>query len=188
MVRMSVVKLAKPLKAVRISNGSEAAGLTSLDGQDKAEHTVSLTELESQKQLYSNVCLALEEVAARLNQLYDEIFAQHNEAIAKLSIEIARKVLMQNISEGDYQIESIIKETLKGAPEGSDMTVRLNPQDLADLRQLQNTGSMALDGIELAEDANIGRGECVIESSKGIVKFLIEDHLEQITKALVKTE
>lgn len=146
-----------------------------------------MEELEAQIRVYRDLCLALQDVVARLNQLHDEIIAGHHEAIARLSVEIARKVLMRNISDGDYEMELIIKEALKNAPQGAGVVVRLNPQDLADFRKLHDADQPALLGVELTADASIGRAECVVESSKGIIKLLIDEHLEQISKALVKT-
>lgn len=188
---MLAVQLAKPLSTVRIIGGSsgksgaEVADIIAQSGA--AEQDALIRELEQQKRLYQEVCAALQDAVLKLNQLNDQIFAGHNEAIARLSVEIARKVLMRNVSDGDYEIESIIKEALKSVPESTGMVVRLNPEDLANLQQLQQAGDTSLSGIKLAADAEIGRAECVVESSKGVIKLLIEDHLDQISKALVKT-
>ena len=190
MPSMPVVHLAKPLSTVRILNGSSGKARSAAINEPQtaaAQQVASAQESEMQKHAYNDMYAAIQDVVTRLNQLYDEIFAGHNEAIAKLSVEIARKVLMRNISDGDYEIESIIKETLKNVPESSGLVVRLNPQDLTDFQKLQDEGNTTLSGIELVADAAIGRAECVVENSKGIVKLLIDEHLEQIGKALAKT-
>lgn len=187
---MTNVHLAQSLKAVKIlTDYPGVGGVTTLDtaGRSVPSEHVATGALEDQKRLYHDACLAIQEVGARLNQLYDEVFAGHHEAIARLSVEIARKVLMQNISEGDYEIELIIKEALKSAPETSGTVVHLNPQDLADFQKLQEAGQVTLSDVKLEADETIGRAECVVESPKGIIKLLIDEHLEQISKALVKT-
>ena len=187
----TIVHLTQPLKAVRILTDYHGQGDAEISGKvDRSvpsEDIASKVTLEDQKRLYHDACLAVQEVSARLNQLYDEVFAGHHEAIARLSVEIARKVLMQNISEGDYEIELIIKEALKSAPETSGTVVHLNPQDLADFQKLQEAGQVTLSDVKLEADETIGRAECVVESPKGIIKLLIDEHLEQISKALVKT-
>lgn len=149
--------------------------------------TISVDAMETQKRLYQEVCLTLREVAARLSQLYSEVFGSHHEAIARLSVEIARKVLMRNVSDGDYEMESIIKEALKNVPESADTVVRLNPKDLADVQKLQGADQAAFSQVELVADETVGQAECVVENSKGMIKLLIDEHLEQISKALVKT-
>ena len=124
---------------------------------------------------------------AKLNQFYDKLYAGHSEEIARLSVEIARKILMQKVENGDYEIESIIKEALKNTPGGQDVTVHLNPEDIETCQkaQQQEPGGV-LTGIKLIPDSNIGRAECLLESPKGIVKSLIDDNLERICKALEK--
>lgn len=180
---MPVVQLSKRLRAVTLVSGTAAAAAR----QRQAEQTASLQETQAQKQLYRDACAALQQAAARLNQLCDEMVAGHNEAIARLSVEIARKVLMRNITDGDYRIEAIIKEALQSVPESAGATVRLNPRDLADVQALQAAGDPSLAGIKLIADPDIGRAECVVESPRGMIKLLIDEHLEQISQALGKT-
>ena len=187
------VHLERPITSARILDGyssnAESSVTDSMNPAANTERIKLIEDLEVQKSLYSEACQALQGLVAKLNQIYDEIFTGHKEEIAKLSVEIARKILMQKIQDGDYEIESIVKETLKNAPTRQDLVVHLNPEDLADCQKAQqddNGGTLA--GVKLVADANIGRAECVLESPKGIIKSLIDEHLEQIGKALKKTE
>ena len=124
---------------------------------------------------------------AGLNQFCDKMYAGHREEIARLSVEIARKILMQKVENGDYEIESIIKEALSKAPGGQDVIVHLNPEDIEKCQKAQQDQSGGvLAGIKLIPDPNIGRAECLLESPKGIIKSLIDDNLERIGKALEK--
>jgi flagellar biosynthesis/type III secretory pathway protein FliH len=180
---MPVVQLNRAIGVVTLVSGAAATAAR----QRAAEQTASLQETQAQQQLYRDACTALEQAADRLNQLYNEMVAGHNEAIARLSVEIARKVLMRNITDGDYRIEAIIKEALQSVPESAGATVRLNPQDLSDVQALQTAGDPSLAGVKLIADPAIGRAECVVESPKGMIKLLIDEHLDQISKALGKT-
>ena len=188
----SMIHLAGPINTVSIINdycGQEVPEVQETISQPvSAGPAASTADLELHQQRYHEMSLMLQEVVGKLSQLYDDVFAGHHEAIARLSVEIARKVLMQNVSEGDYEIEAIIREALKSAPESSGMVVRLNPQDLADFQKQQEQDDTTLSGIELVADATIGRAECVVQSPKGIIKLLIDEHLEQISKALIKAE
>jgi flagellar biosynthesis/type III secretory pathway protein FliH len=187
------VNLSKPIKSVRILDGyssnAKSSVTNSMNPAANTERIKLIEDLEVQKNLYSEACRTLQGLVAKLNQIYDEIFTRHKEEIAKLSVEIARKILMQRIQDDDYEIESIVKETLKNAPTRQDLVVHLNPEDLADCQRAQqdaNGGTLA--GVKLVADQNIGRAECVLQSPKGIIRSLIDEHLEQIGKALTKTE
>ena len=150
---------------------------------------ILMQDLEAQKAAFSQACQTLNGVIAKLNQFYDKVYVEHKEEIAKLSVEIARKILMQKVEDGNYEIESIIKEALKNAQGHQDVVVHLNPEDLAKCQKAQqDEPSGTLAGIKLVSDPNIGRAECVLENPEGIIKSLIGENLERIGKALKKAE
>jgi flagellar biosynthesis/type III secretory pathway protein FliH len=176
--------LEKPIVSVKIEDGKEAEQITtqsqagSLSGDSKAQNAA-----------LSQTCRTLNSVVDKLNQFYDKLFSEHKEEIAGLSVEIARKVLVQQVQNGDYEIESIIKEALKNAPTRQDVVVHLNPQDhILCQKAQQDEPNGALAGIKFVSDPNIGRAECLLETPKGIVESLIEEHLERIGNALKKAE
>ena len=81
--------------------------------------------------------------------VYEKMIVEHRQAIAKLAVEIARKILAQKVKDGDYQIESIIQEALNNSPTRQDVVVRLNPQDLARCQQMQQQGEGAVGGRQI---------------------------------------
>ena len=187
------INLVKPIKSVRILHGYQSSEDPSFsDSMNLTANTeqIKLMEgLKAQKKLYAEAYKTLQSIITKLNQLYDGIFAEHKKEIAELSVEIARKILTQKITDGDYEIESIVKEALKNAPTHQDLVVYLNPHDLAAYQKTQHDGADGiLAGIKFVADQNIGRAECVLESPKGIIKSLINEHLEQIDKALKQVE
>lgn len=186
------VNLSKPIvSAIILDNYSEGmgAGLSARDSGSSGEQ-ILMQDLEAQKALFSQSCRTLKSVVARLNEFCDKLFSEHKEEIAKLSVEIARKVLMQKVQEGDYEIESIVKEALKSAPERHDVVVHLNAEDFAQCEKAQQnekTGN-SLAGVKFVSDDNIGRAECMVETPRGVIESLIEEHLERIGKALKKVK
>lgn len=146
----------------------------------------ALYELENQKQQYAEAIQTLETAAAKLQIVYEKMIVEHRQAIAKLAVEIARKILAQKVKEGDYQIESIIQEALNNCPTRQDIVIRLNPQDLIRCRQIQEQPNSTISGVKLVADPGIGPAQCIIETPKGKVESLIEEHLEQVNRALNK--
>jgi len=192
MSQILTVNLNKPIVSARFLDehiDGDVSRLSDSDRRDSEADTVEILrqELEAQKSVFLQVCQTLNDVISKLNQFYDKIFAERREEIARLSIEIARKILMQKVKDGDYEIESIIKEALSKAPANQDVIVHLNPDDLEKCRKAQQgkPGS-TLSGIKFISDPNVGRAECVLESPKGIIKSLIDDNLGRIGKALEK--
>ncbi len=187
MPAMLTVNLAQPFKSVDIIHDGSGS-IPASSSADAGAVAAANSELTAQIDLYTGLCQTLESAVAKVNAFYEELFAGHNEAIARLSVEIARKVLMRNVADGDYEIEAIVKETLKNAPGVEDVVIRLNPQDLTDYRTIQQSDETMPTGVELLADPDIGRAECILESPKGIVQSLIDEHLGRIGKALEKTQ
>ncbi|MGA2093987.1 MAG: FliH/SctL family protein, partial [Sedimentisphaerales bacterium] len=148
-------------------------------------------EIENQKQEYVKGIQTLGAITGMLAFIYEKSIVEYRQHIAKLAVEIARKILVQKVKEGDYQIESIVAEALKNAPARQEIVIRLNPKDLTRYQQIQQAlegqaGSAAPDGIKFAADPSVGLAQCIVETPKGKVESLIDEHLEQVERALVK--
>ena len=74
-------------------------------------------------------------------------------------------------------------------PARQDIVIRLNPEDLPQCQQHQQENpDSPFAELEFTADWSVGRGECLVETPKGIVKSFIEEHLERISEALQKVE
>lgn len=173
------LKLGKPFKTVSVYN----INAKTVSGSSAPEMT---EQLKNQMDLYNQACIVIQNLAEKLKNIYQNVIAERNEEITRLSVEIARKVLMQTVQQGDYKIEEIIKEILKNSPSQHDLIVHLNPKDLADIQKITQDNQELFPGIKLVPDNNVGLAECILESPRGIIKSLIDEHLEQIGKALKK--
>jgi len=188
------IRLEQPIVSAQVLDACAAgtgSAVSTRSGADSVARidSISTGDLESQRTAFSQASEALRSVVARLTKFCDELFAGQKEEIARLSVEIARKILMQKVESGDYRIESIVQEALENTPSRRDVVVHLNPEDLAQCQKGQQDAAGAIfDGVKFVADPAIGRAECLLESPKGIVKFLIDENLERIGKALTKAE
>ncbi|MHC4060557.1 MAG: FliH/SctL family protein [Planctomycetota bacterium] len=189
------ISLAKPVASVRIldgHSGSIESGLSGHNGtgsRGEAQQAELTADLEKRKATLGQACQTLKGVINKLDQFYGKLLAEHKEEIARLSVEIARKILMQKVQEGDYEIEAIVKEALKNAPTRQDIVVHLNPKDLAECQKVMGDdpeGTMS--GVSFVADPNIGQAECLLETPKGIIESFINEHLERLGEALKKAE
>lgn len=177
------IHLEKPIASAKLVNGA-AVEATAVSAEAKQAELLKLQN-ESMTQAYR----ALQDAINKLNEFQENIFKEHKEQIAKLSVEIARKVLAQNVEKGNYQIESIVQEALKNAPTRQDMVVHLNPEDLAQCQKIQQEDTAGtLADIKLVSDPKIGRAECLLETPKGIIECFIAEQLERVAKALENAE
>jgi flagellar biosynthesis/type III secretory pathway protein FliH len=209
MPEMQTIHLMQPIvtasvvdpEALRIADcdpGSES-GVTPLrieppasNPQSEIHHPKSddlQKELQQQKDELARLVETVNGVAAGLHRSYEQMLASNHGEIAKLAIEIARKILMSKAGKGDYEIQAIVEEALKQAPTRQNVVVRLHPEDLPRCQQLQRENPQSpLAELEFVADWSIGRGECLVETPKGIVPSFIEEHLEHISGALQKVQ
>ena len=166
--------------------GTELVSHTHVNSNLNAK-TPPIHSAETQKAELLQACRIINNITDKLNKFYEDVIAKNKEEIIRLSIEIARKILMQKVEKGDYEIETIVKEALKNIPTRQEVNIYLNPKDLEQCQKaLQNEQESTLTGIKLVPDPNIGRAECLIKSPRGNVHSFIEEHLEQISEALKK--
>lgn len=146
-------------------------------------------QLRLQLEELASVCKALGEAVSKINASHEEILSSQREQIVRLSVQIAEKILLKEISAGNYEIEKIICEALKSAPSQQEVVVRLNPEDLVHYQELSGDDKNKLSAnVSLVSDPLIGRGECVVETEKGVIEYFIDEHLKQISQALAGAE
>ena len=189
------INLSGPVSSVKILDNHEASIIDNSlqdgagDEQGSHDQTDQMEELQAVKNSFVQACQTLNNLREKLNGFCTKLFSEHKKEIASLSVEIARKILIQKIENGDYKIESIVQEALNNSPTLQDLVVHLNPKDLAQCQKAQQdepTGTFA--GIKFVPDSKIGRAECLIESPQGIIESLINEQLDKISKALQKAE
>jgi flagellar biosynthesis/type III secretory pathway protein FliH len=158
-------------------------------GREVPSETQAMREIGQQKAQLDHLCQAVNSIAGGLSRLYQETLARNRTEIARLAVEIARRILVCKVGKGDYDMQSIVEEALKLAPTRQNIVIRLNPDDLplCQQRQRENPADPFAE-LEFTPDWSIGRGECLVETPRGIVKSFLEEHLEHIAEALQKVE
>ncbi|MHC4622756.1 MAG: FliH/SctL family protein [Planctomycetota bacterium] len=182
MSRTVTIQLKKPIVSAYVVDDA------TVSPERKAAEAKDL-ELKVQKESLTQLSQALQDALNKLNGFQQDVLKEHKAQIAKLSVEIARKILMQKVQEGDYKIEPIIEKALENTPTRQDVVVRLNPDDLAQWEKSGEKDAQSIcAGIKFAADPDIGRAECLIETPRGAVESFIDQNLERIGEALKNTE
>ncbi len=189
------IKLHKPIKSVSILNYHQRS--TEFDSKHITSETVlkqpgssnegfiSRQYIENQKNILLQACQTLQSMIEKLQNFYDKIFMEHQEQIARLSVEIARKILARKVDKGDYKIETIIKKVLSKSPTRNDINIHINPEDFTNLQNILKKEPLFA-GIKFTPNPNIGRAECLLKNPKGNIESSINEQLEQIYEALKK--
>ncbi len=146
--------------------------------------------LEAERKALAGAREALEAAAQRLHALQQEIRAEAEDHLLDLAVDIARKVIGQEIRADRCDIEPIVREALGHAPPRRETVVHLHPDDLAALEKAGPEGAAPPDlaHVRLAADPTLRRAECVVETAEGIIEARTEDRLAQVRAAMKPTE
>jgi flagellar assembly protein FliH len=162
--------------AAPIGDASQTEAVVSAEG---------LADIQRQQAQLQQTQVMLDDLVQKLLQLQEDMLSTHRREIARLAVEIARKVLLHEVRNGDYEIEKIIQEALKNAPVQQEVVVHLHPEDLRACQSiLRENPDRPMGRLALVGDATLGRAECLLETPKGVVKSFIENHLDKIREAL----
>jgi flagellar biosynthesis/type III secretory pathway protein FliH len=196
---MKTIQLALPILGVRVLNrientsaaqdAEEQAGAKQPGAASDAERERLTRELTQEKSELAGLHQTVSSIACKLDKLYQDTVTGNRAEIARLAVEIAKKILMHEVARGNYDIQAIVEEALKRAPTRQNIVIRLNPEDLPRCQQHQQENpDSPFAQLELTADWSVGRAECLVETPKGIIKSFIEEHLEHINEALQKAE
>lgn len=144
-------------------------------------------EIEAERRRLQQACKALAGAVQQLQHAQAELAAKAEEQLLALALDIARKVLAQEIQAGRYEIDPIVTEALRQLPARCDVTVRLHPDDHAQCKAALELGGDS-ESIRFVADANVLRGECFLETSEGTVDAGVETQLGEIAEALRQPE
>ncbi|MCK4887409.1 MAG: hypothetical protein KAS96_08480 [Planctomycetes bacterium] len=141
--------------------------------------------VRAEEERISQFCQTLENVSKKLTSLYEKSIPEHKEQIAQLCVEIARKILIKKVDEGDYKIETMVQEILNNSPGGKEIKIYLNPTDCRQCQKIQKEEN-TFEDIAFLADPEVGKAECIFESTKGNIESFIDSKLKQVAEELKK--
>jgi flagellar assembly protein FliH len=133
----------------------------------------------------------LQRAADLLEQAYQEKAAIIREAdpfVIELTMEIAKKVIQQELKTHPETLLDIIKQTLSSVYETDSISIGVAPEDFSFV-QKQREQLLAMNNgqveIKVFPDYSIQQGGCIIRTSSGSVDARIDVQLSEIKKVLL---
>jgi flagellar assembly protein FliH len=136
-----------------------------------------------------NVFKALRASSETIHNLRDKIFRESEDELINLIMLVARKVIIQEVTQDRSILAGVVKNALAGLSAREEITVRINPEDY----RLATAG---LDGNQLHEllnerfllkpDPKVAVGSCLVDTLMGTVDASLDAQLEQIYRGLLE--
>ena len=109
--------------------------------------------------------------------------ADAEETAMTLAMEIARRIVRNEIETSPERIGSIARDVLSRARRATSVVIRANPLDILVLRELQQRGEIP-PTVALEADAGIDRGGIVARTDLGIMDAQVGTQLDSFLSAL----
>lgn len=189
MAQTHTIHLAHPIRRLRVVDAPSEAVAVGQPSEACDPEKQASDAAKSQRRQLAQLCETLNDITGKLSDFYQETITRSRGDIARLAVEIARKILKWKTDQGDYDIQTIVEETLKRTPTRQNIVIRLNPEDLPLCQKLQQESpDTPFAALDFVGDWGIGRANCLIETPKGIVKSSVDECLERIGRALEKAQ
>ena len=129
----------------------------------------------------------LQKLVREMRESRQALLKNWEENILQVAAIIAFQAILREPSlKGDVPVE-LLREALELAMNSATLKVRMNPTDVATLKNriktvLEETGNLAK--TEIVPDSTITRGGCVVETGLGVIDERLESRLQRIVEEL----
>jgi flagellar assembly protein FliH len=119
-----------------------------------------------------------------IGRIKSVLYSQVEREVAKLAIEVAKKIVHREIQVDRDIIQTLVHVALTHVSEKSPVTIHINPVDYNYISERQTEISHAEGrNITLVADKSIERGGCLIETECGDIDARLEEKFREVEQA-----
>jgi flagellar assembly protein FliH len=121
------------------------------------------------------------ETILEIGRMKSSLYAQVELEVAKLAIEVAKKIIYREIQVDPNIIQTLIRVTLANVAAKNPVTVRVNPIDFNYISERQAEQSQTeARNISIVPDKSIERGGCLVETDCGDIDARLEEKFREV--------
>jgi flagellar assembly protein FliH len=126
---------------------------------------------------------ALHQAAAAIEAGQTNAIAVVEEDAATLAVELTRTLVDHELSLSDHHVSAAIRRALRLTAPGEDLVVRLHPEEIIEVTELQAYVTDCR--VTVVPDESVDRGGCVIDAGPCRIDAQIESALARVRWALL---
>ena len=156
-----------------------------------AELELRLQQLDVERGAVERTVAGMAEAVQAFHSERRHMLAEMQQAVAELALAIAGRLLHVKISAGDFAVESLVQQVVEKLGVTEQVTVRLNPSDLALLHKRLGDRKLVFDAgnqMQFVADNSLKRGDCVASAGDLSVSSRLKDKLAEIRALLSDPE
>lgn len=162
----------------------EAVAAARMEGEQEGRRLARLELDAEMRERIERERARLMETVQQFTATRSRYFAEVEQQVVKLSLAIAARVLHRETVVDPMLLTGVVRVALEKMADRSGVVLRVPEHDGRAWEQVFEGG--ALTGRpRVIEDAGLGRGECVLESTMGTVELGVKAQLEEIEKGFL---
>lgn len=157
------------------------------EGLQLAQQEAQTAYQQAVEALRNEVSKLVEAILRERERLWEQMEPQ----VIDLVLDIARKVLREEIQARREATLSIIKHALRRVADTEQVRIRVHPEDLQIAREHRDDFLAVCDGVkhlEIVDDQRVGGGGCIIETPSGTIDASLRTQMASIENALRQEE
>jgi len=195
-----VIKSRLPISQVRVVGGNprpspqlSPQALSELSPTDGRSYEQGFAEGEREGLLRGRKEVAplisqLELITNSLLRAKEEVTSQAQGEVVELALAIAKRVVRANVLMNKEIVTQMVKEALRRAADRERIVIRVNPQDVEEIKGHRDEYTTSIEGIgslEIVGDRRVSPGGCVVETNTGNIVADLDAQLEEIKGKLL---
>lgn len=153
------------------------------EGEDKAKREIE----ERYNLIFENELLQLKRIIEVFRNSYQETIKQAEQALVKLALDIAEKIIKEEATKNKEIVLRMVKEGLCRVLDRAKLVLHIHPEELNFVEKNKQKLLATLEGIEdfeIRQDTRVDIGGCIIETESGSVEVRLDKQIKEIRKAL----
>jgi len=145
---------------------------------------------DAQQQGYASGLAEWNKIVAAAREARETYLEQNKDALVRLAVRIAEKLIGEELRTNPDTILNIIHEALRALRRERSLFLQVHPDDEAYVRsRIGSLESTRRRGeIEVSGSAAVRRGGCIVESDLGVIDARLETQLKTIEEALLRSQ
>jgi len=137
---------------------------------------------------FAKVSEALAQALLATGSLRAQLLHEAEEDLLKLSVLIARKVMMREFACDPGIMAALVHGAVELASDGAEIVVRLNPEEFTVVSQCREFEALSSDTrrVTLKGDPAVGRAGCIVETVRGNIDAGVDAQLDEIFRRLTE--
>lgn len=141
---------------------------------------------EEMRSVINSAAEAFQQAVLSVEEGKKDLIRELEPQIINFCLKAVEMIVGREIDAASANLEKLIKPILTKVSDATRIIVKVNPQDLNQLREFSSdiVDDGKIESLEIVSDADISLGGCIVETDVGTIDATLETRIEQMKEAV----